>query len=60
MWLWLVFARYDELSAGISDLYDNAKVEHGKGIALLVQEFEYHPMFKVSATGFTGTPFRPK
>lgn len=52
--------KYDELSAGIGELYDNAKVEHGKGIALLIQSFDYHPMFKVSPHGFTATPFRPK
>jgi hypothetical protein len=53
--------QYDELSVGIVDLYDNAKVEHGKGIALLISSFDYHPMFKVAGgSGFSGVPFRPK
>jgi hypothetical protein len=52
--------RYDELAVGVSDLYDNAKIEHAKGIQLLVKEFDYHPMFKTQAGGFTASPFRPK
>ncbi len=52
--------KYDELSTGIGTLYDDAKKGHEHGIALLIQEFKYHPMFKVDETGFTGTPFRPK
>jgi hypothetical protein len=52
--------RYDSLGTGIRTLYEDAKVEHNKGIELLVKAFNYHPMYRVDPHGFTGTPFRPK
>jgi hypothetical protein len=37
---------YGELTDGIGKLYDNAKKEHKKGLAVLMKEFNYHPIFK--------------
>ena len=51
---------YDSLGSGIKTLYEDAKVEHEKGIELLMKAFNYHPLYKLDAEGFTGTPFRPK
>ncbi len=51
---------YDSLGAGIATLYEDAKVEHKKGIELLMRAFNYHPLFKIEEDGFTATPFKPK
>ena len=51
--------RYTGLTTGIKDLYNNAKAQHAKGVALLIKEFEYHPAFKIKENGFTARPFKP-
>ena len=51
--------RYDELTGNISSLYGNAKEEHVKGVALLIQEFKYHPLFKRTGDTFSAVPFKP-
>ena len=51
---------YHNLTNEISGLYDNAKKEHQDGIQVLMDEFEYHPIFKRWSDNFTAVPFRPK
>ncbi len=51
--------RYENMTAEIGQLYNNAKKGHAKGIVLLEQEFGYHPAFKRPGDTFTATPFRP-
>lgn len=52
--------RYDQLTAEISKLYDNAKGEHQKGVELLEREFGYHRMFRKPDADFFAIPFVPK
>ena len=52
-------AKYDKLTGEIGSLYDDAKVKHGVGLQLLMDEFNYHPAFKRPGDDFTATPFRP-
>ena len=51
---------YDKLTDGMTSLYDNAKTEHKKGIAVLIREFNYHPLWKQSSDCFNATPFKPE
>ena len=51
---------YGELTDGIGTLYDNAKKEHKKGLLVLMEEFNYHPIFKHPGDTFYGVPFNPK
>lgn len=53
-------SKYGDLTRQISDLYNNAKDQHAKGLELLIAEFNYHPMFKRPQDNFTAIPFRPK
>lgn len=53
-------AKYNQMTADIGILYDNAKVGHKFGIDLLKKEFGYHPLFKRPTDTFTSTPFKPK
>lgn len=53
-------ARYDDLTTSIRDLYDNAKTEHMKGVDLLVDAFNYHPLFRKTGDTFNAVPFKPK
>eukprot|EP00949_MAST-11_sp_MAST-11-sp1_P005376 g5376.t1 len=50
---------YEKLTDGIEDIYENAKRKHKLGIDVLVREFQYHPLWKLSDDGFTATPFKP-
>ena len=52
--------RYKDLTKNISGLYQNAKEQHVKGLEVLVEEFNYHPMFKRPTDNFTAVPFVPK
>ena len=51
---------YGKNTEGIAVIYDNAKKFHGKGIQMLVDEFDYHPSFKRPTDTFSATPFQPK
>ena len=51
---------YGKNTEGIAVIYDNAKKFHGKGIQMLVDEFDYHPAFKRPTDTFSATPFQPK
>ena len=51
---------YDQLTDGMTSLYDNAKTEHRKGIDVLIREFNYHPLWKKDNGCFTATPFKPE
>eukprot|EP00743_Colponemidia_sp_Colp-15_P005083 GILK01005472.1.p2 GENE.GILK01005472.1~~GILK01005472.1.p2 ORF type:complete len:159 (+),score=28.99 GILK01005472.1:42-479(+) len=53
-------ANYGSLQTSISGLYGNAKDEHLKGLTLLIENFDYHPMFKRHGDSFSGVPFKPK
>ena len=52
--------KYHSLTSEISGLYDSAKDEHAKGLAVLMEEFHYHPAFKRPSEDFFAVPFRPK
>ncbi|KAJ1449054.1 hypothetical protein M885DRAFT_489807 [Pelagophyceae sp. CCMP2097] len=45
---------------GIKKHYEKARVFHGKGIKMLVDEFNYHPLFKHPGDAFSASPFTPK
>lgn len=51
---------YDKMTAGMENLYENAKTQHAKGVRVLKSEFNYHPMFKKPGSTFSAVPFRPK
>ncbi len=54
------FARkYEDMTKGIKEIYENAKEGHTRGIAILEKEFGYHPAFKRPQDTFTATAFRP-
>lgn len=52
-------AKYNDMTKGIGQIYEKAKVGHKKGIELLEREFGYHPAFKRPKDTFTATAFRP-
>ena len=51
---------YGKNTEGIAVIYDNAKKFHGKGIQMLIEEFDYHPAYKRHSDTFSAIPFRPK
>ena len=51
---------YGKNTEGIAVIYDNAKKFHGKGIQMLVDEFDSPPAFKRPTDTFSATPFQPK
>ena len=51
--------RYKEMTHEIGSIYKNAKVGHTRGIKLLEDSFDYHPLFKRPGDTFTATAFRP-
>ena len=52
--------KYGTLTGDIKGLYENAKVQHASGIQCLIDEFNYHPVFKRWSDGFSAVPFKPK
>ena len=40
-------------------LYANAKQKHADGLQLLVENFQYHPLFKLGKDPFVAVPFKP-
>eukprot|EP00877_Chromochloris_zofingiensis_P015214 jgi/Chrzof1/9947/Cz04g21210.t1 len=53
-------AQYRNLLVDIQQIYDNAKEFHGKGIDMLIKEFNYHIAYKRWNDTFTAVPFKPK
>jgi hypothetical protein len=53
-------AKYKGLTKDIAGLYENAKIQHAKGIEVLKREFNYHPAFKRPQDDFFAVPFVPK
>ena len=53
-------AKYKGLTKDIAGLYENAKVQHAKGLDVLKREFNYHPAFKRPQDNFFAVPFVPK
>ncbi|ETW00073.1 hypothetical protein H310_07501 [Aphanomyces invadans] len=51
---------YKATTVEMSDEYDEAKVKHAKGLQVLIDNFNYHPVFKRYNDDFTAVPFRPK
>eukprot|EP01138_Halocafeteria_seosinensis_P006007 gb/GECG01006140.1/.p1 GENE.gb/GECG01006140.1/~~gb/GECG01006140.1/.p1 ORF type:complete len:151 (+),score=29.97 gb/GECG01006140.1/:1-453(+) len=52
--------KFDDLSEDLGELYSQAKRKHGKGIQILIDEFNYHPAFKTPKNDFSAIPFKPK
>ena len=52
-------AKYHNMTGDMEALYGAAKVEHAKGLEVLMNEFKYHPIFKRWSDQFSGVPFRP-
>eukprot|EP00939_MAST-03C_sp_MAST-3C-sp1_P000801 g801.t1 len=50
---------YAGMTQNMEALYENAKLQHAKGVKLLKQEFKYHPMYKKPDSNFSAVPFRP-
>jgi len=47
--------------AAIDNLYTNAKTKHAKGIEVLKNNFDYHPLYsKGRKNEIHGIPFTPK
>lgn len=53
-------AQYKKLLSDIQEIYGTAKEFHGKGIDLLIKEFDYHLAFKRWSDTFTAVPFKPQ
>ena len=51
--------KYDHFLDDMDVLYDNAVVKHAKGLQQLVEDFNYHPLFKHHGDTFSAVPFRP-
>mmetsp|Transcript_11599 Transcript_11599/g.16224 ORF Transcript_11599/g.16224 Transcript_11599/m.16224 type:complete len:151 (-) Transcript_11599:166-618(-) len=51
---------YDSLQEGLKEKYDIAKAKYAAGIQLLVDVYDYHPMYKRWHDTFSSTPFKPK
>ena len=51
---------YEGLTAEIDVLYRNAKKQHARGLQVLKDEFDYHPLFKRRDGEFSAVPFKPK
>lgn len=52
--------QYKQLLEKIQHIYNGAKEFHGKGIEMLIKEFNYHIMYKRWNDTFTGIPYKPK
>ncbi|KAG2528234.1 hypothetical protein BBO99_00003341 [Phytophthora kernoviae] len=52
--------KYAETTDGMQDQYNDAKLRHAQGIAVLMENFDYHPEFKRFSDTFSAVPFRPK
>ncbi|KAL6747012.1 flagellar associated protein [Haematococcus lacustris] len=52
--------KYKNLISQIETIYQGAKEFHGKGIELLVKDFQYHLAYKRWNDTFTAVPFKPK
>eukprot|EP00899_Mesostigma_viride_P026963 jgi/Mesvir1/7451/Mv19226-RA.1 len=55
-----LLAKYAALVEEIKSLYGTAKEKHAQGIALLMQEFAYHPAYKRWSDEFSAVPYKPK
>uniref|UniRef100_A0A7S0X0T4 Uncharacterized protein n=1 Tax=Chlamydomonas leiostraca TaxID=1034604 RepID=A0A7S0X0T4_9CHLO len=53
-------AQYKKLLDQIQIIYSSAKDFHGKGIDMLIKEFNYHLAYKRWNDTFTAIPFKPK
>mmetsp|Transcript_29705 Transcript_29705/g.64865 ORF Transcript_29705/g.64865 Transcript_29705/m.64865 type:complete len:158 (-) Transcript_29705:89-562(-) len=51
---------YEHLCDEIHVLYGAAKEKHEKGLKLLYEHFNYHPIYKHWDDTFTAVPFKPK
>jgi hypothetical protein len=50
---------YEHLCTDIHVLYGAAKEKHAKGLQLLYEHFNYHPIYKHWDDTFTAVPFKP-
>ncbi|RHY50747.1 hypothetical protein DYB34_011018 [Aphanomyces astaci] len=50
---------YSATTVDMRDEYNEAKVKHANGLQVLIDNFNYHPVFKRYNDDFTAVPFRP-
>ena len=51
--------KYDRFLEDMEGLYANAKAKHETGLELLIEHFNYHPLYKRWDDTFSGVPFKP-